>query len=369
MPTKKRTVIVSSVGIWLALIVSSGWPWTWIWRLGRGTLAAPALLSASLWACVLLWATHHLTFQVGGLFRTSMPPAEPPNDERPAVAILYATCDDFNGACCESCLDQDYENLRVLVLDDSRSPRYKRMVEEFCAANARRCERVTRPSDEGFKAGNLNYALQRIVQEDWALLVDADQTLPPNYLSTLVARLPQDKGVAFLQTANRGSTDRWSSPFQAAHALTIPLYFFRDLSLREGFGFLPLLGHSAMIRKSVWQEVGGFPLVVSEDYAFALRLAARGQRGVFLREPVALERTPYDFGAFILRLRKYAGGTAQLFRQEAVPFLLGRANLAEKWDALMQLSWYFLMPLVTLNGFLSGYVLHTMRQQGPMPLR
>jgi hypothetical protein len=170
-----------------------------------------------------------------------------------------------------------------------------------------------------------------------------------------------------VQTANIQTVDNESSDFQRALTPAIPLYFFRDLVLREQFGFVPMLGHSAMIRKSAWEahEKGfpevvskGFPEVVSEDYAFAMRAASAQRSGVFLAEPVGTERIPYDFGGFMLRIRKYAIGTAGLFRQEILGFLTGRAHPVEKWDALLQLMWYLLMPLVTLNGFLSAYVLY-----------
>jgi cellulose synthase/poly-beta-1,6-N-acetylglucosamine synthase-like glycosyltransferase len=363
-PVKKCTLMVSSVALWLTLLVLSGSPLTWLRRLQDETLGLPALLSASLWACVLLWAMHHLAFQVGGLLGTNSRSPGPANEDKPAVAILYTTCDDFNAACCKSCLEQDYENFSVLVLDDSKSQTYKSMVENFCTTYTPRCIRITRPSHVGFKAGNLNHAVESFVKEDWVLLIDADQTLPRDYLSTLVSELPNDEHIAFLQTASRGSADQGSSSFQRSLILSVPLYFFRDLTLREGFGFLPLLGHSALIRRSAWERTGRFPLVVSEDYAFAMRLATLRRRGAFVRTPVGSEGIPYDFGGFMVRLRKYAAGTAELFRREMIPFLLGPAHLAEKWDALMQLGWYILTPLVTLNGFLSAYVLHRMWNQG-----
>jgi cellulose synthase/poly-beta-1,6-N-acetylglucosamine synthase-like glycosyltransferase len=363
MLAKKHTVVIASASVWLVLIVLSGWPRIWIWRLDYSTLGFLALLCASLWSCVLLWALHHLAFQLGGLFPSNAPQNGPPREERPAVAILYATCDDFNAECCKSCLDQDYDNFRLLVLDDSKSPAYRKVVQDFCSDHSPRCEHVARPNEKGFKAGNLNYALGNVVQEEWVLLVDADQILPRDYLSTLALWLPYDESVAFVQTANQGRAQA-SSPFQRALGLAISLYFFRDLRIRERFGFLPLLGHSAMIRKAAWERVGKFPLVVSEDYAFAMRLATNRQSGIFVRDPIGVESAPYDFGAYVLRLRKYAGGTAELFRREMASFLRGRAHLAEKWDALMQLGWYLLMPLVTLNGFLSAYVLHGMWQQG-----
>lgn len=360
---KRCTIAAVSGGAWFALatLVCLSWP-------GRLDLSADSILlvlSASIWWAVLLWAMHHLAFQLSGLFHKQE------NDHRiaestPAVAVLYATRDDFSVVSCESCLAQNYTNFRVLVLDDSRSSKYQQIVEEFCTRHdASKCERVTRPSSQGFKAGNLNYSLEHMVWEDWVLLVDADQILPPEYLSSLISRLPyQSPDIAFVQTANTELIHSGSSHFQRALSPAIRFYFLRDLRVRAEFGFVPLLGHSAMIRTSAWRLIGKFPELVSEDYAFAMRSASANQRGIFLDNPVGIEATPYDFGGFMLRIRKYASGTAQLFRREVGPFLLGSARTVEKWDVLMQLGSYWLMPLVVLNGFLSAHILHALSMKG-----
>lgn len=69
----------------------------------------------------------------------------------------------------------------------------------------------------------------------------------------------------------------------------------------------------------------------------------------------------------MIRLKKFAGGTAELLRTEAGPFLTGRASLTEKWDFTMLLFWYVLMPAVTANGFLSAYVIHSIWTQADHP--
>jgi cellulose synthase/poly-beta-1,6-N-acetylglucosamine synthase-like glycosyltransferase len=371
--------MVAALVAWLALLGLAVWGWVdqseWAWQ-GNPDLgvAAPlAVISALIWWCVLLWAIHHLTFQLGSLMLNS-PPKASPDPTGPPIAILYTTCDDFNTRSCKSCVQQDYQNFRVLILDDSSIQDYKNMVDAFCAEwQPPKCELVRRDGRDGFKAGNLNHGLAHVVNEEWVLLVDADQVLPTSYLSTLASRIPvADISVAFIQTSNDVEVeDARTSRFQRALALTIPLYFFRDLSLRQRFGFVPLLGHGALVRRGALKETNefpeefpegcpeGFPEAVSEDYAFAMQTARKGQTGLFAETPAGTESLPHDFGGFMLRLRKYAGGTAELFRMKLIPFLRSHhVQVVEKWDGLMQLGWYPLMPLVTLNGFLSAFVVH-----------
>ena len=362
---KMAWVVLGSLMVWAVLVFAVIWPWIHRFDQFDVTLSVLAHLSAAIWWAVLLWAFHHLAFQIGALFKRGVP-AHAISSERPQIALLYATCDDFVAECCQSCLDQDYKALRVLICDDSQQEDYRETVRAFHAARGgARCELVTRTDRRGFKAGNLNHAIESRVQEDWILLVDADQLLPPDYLSQLVSRLPDDNRVAFVQAAHQTTVaGEKSSHFQAVLSPEVKLYYSRDLSLREQFGFVPLLGHGAMIRRSVWAEMGGFPEVVSEDFAFALRAATNRRTGKYVQDIFSYEGIPYDFGGFVVRLKKFAKGTAELLRGEMVSFVKGPASPVEKWDFFMMLFWYVLMPFVTVNGFLGAYVCHRLWREG-----
>lgn len=351
-PQLVLVVLVAWIGVALVAAVD------WIREFRFDTVGVLSLIAAFMWWLVLLWSLHHLAYQLRSLIEGQAPVAA--NARRPRVAILYTTCDDFNEDACLSCVRQDYRNFRVLVLDDSKTRSYQRRVREFCGrSHLVQCERVVRRRKAGFKAGNLNSALRRRDIEDWVLLVDADQRLPRHFLSSLVKAMPQDgPEVPFIQASNTALLSAERSPFEQLMALAVPFYYLRDLPARDGFGFVPLLGHAALVSRSAWKAVGGFPEIVSEDLGFALRCAAHGRSGRYVREPVAGELYPFDFNGFVLRLRKYAAGTAELCREELPGFLRGRAHPVEKWDALMQVSWYLLMPLIVLNGFLTAYVLH-----------
>ncbi|MCC6612722.1 MAG: glycosyltransferase [Anaerolineae bacterium] len=358
MSSKRPELVLVVFAVWWALVFLIIWPWIRLVDTQDLPLTLLSYLSGLIWWVILLWALHHLGFQLVGLFgrHVSTPPQE---HYQPMVAILYTTCDDFNAESCRSCLTQDYEHFRIVICDDSETPHYRAQVDAFCAVAGDRCTLIRRPHKTGFKAGNLNYALETAVNEAWVLLVDADQILPANYLRSMVAHIPPQNGeVAFLQSGHRIALDDDSSIFQQVLAPEIALYYLRDLAARQSYGFVPLLGHGALVRRSAWGTIGQFAEVVSEDFAFSLRALRQKQRGVYVREVIAFEAMPVDFGGFVIRLRKFAGGTAELFRRELLPFLTSSASLTEKWDLWLQLLWYLLMPLVVLNGFLGAYVTH-----------
>jgi hypothetical protein len=49
-------------------------------------------------------------------------------------------------------------------------------------------------------------------------------------------------------------------------------------------------------------------------------------------------------------------------RREIGPFFMGPASLVEKYDLTMRIIWYVLMPLITINGFISEYMAYQFTQ-------
>lgn len=362
--TKKPTIILIVLTIWLILIIGIIWPW--IHQINQLNLTLPILayVSAGIWWLVLLWTLYHLAFQITSLF-IAPPKKRPPNSHLPSVAILYPTCDDFNPNSCKTCLDQDYENYRVFVCDDSTQTEYKNKIREFYQSNSDNFQLVTRPENKGFKAGNLNHAIKNHVTEDFILIVDADQFLPIDYLSQLVSNLPIElEQTAFIQAAHETMIEHDSSRFQIELSPGTALYYFRDLALRQSYGLIPMLGHGVLVPRKTWERIGKFPEVVSEDFAFTLRAANLGQQGLYVEQVRSYETFPYDFGGYLLRLKKYAGATAELFQQELIPFLTKSASNTEKCDFFMQLLGYAIMPFVVVNGFLGAYVSYKLWHSG-----
>jgi cellulose synthase/poly-beta-1,6-N-acetylglucosamine synthase-like glycosyltransferase len=362
-------LIICPIVIWAILVFLVLWPWARQIDNRDPSLSVLAHLSAFIWWFVLLWGLHHLFFQIGALFKKKRIRSRT-NSETPLIAVLYATRDDFNYGCCLSCLEQDYKRFSLYICDDSEKSQFKKQIDDFGRDHSRKgakCEVIRRDIKKGFKAGNLNHAIKKIPDADWILLIDADQVLPRTYISDFVARLPQkaETNVAFVQAAHYANVKpKESSYFQLYLSPEVSLYYVRDLSLRNSCGFVPLLGHGAMISKSAWSLVGEFPEVVSEDFAFAVRVANEGLRGEYVEDVISKESFPYDFGGFTTRLKKFAGGTAELWRHQVMRFLFGKAHPVEKWDFLMMLLWYVLMPFVTINGFLAAYVCHRLWRAG-----
>lgn len=253
----------------------------------------------------------------------------------PAVAILYTTCNDFVEESALSCVNQAYPRFTVYVLDDSSDPTWRARVDAFAARHAGRVRVVRRPDRRGFKAGNINHAMARAAAgEPLFALADADEILPPDFLSRLAPRLLADPSCGFVQASHR-CNPRSKGAFAATLGAGIDVHWRWYQPLRNRYGFVMLLGHGALIRREAWEAVGGFPELVSEDLAFALRIREKGWRGRFAEDVVCYEDFPETMRAFRIRHMKWTRGTCEFLAKEMGRALFSRdIPLVEKLDVL-----------------------------------
>jgi len=116
-----------------------------------------------------------------------------------------------------------------------------------------------------------------------------------------------------------------------------------------------LLGHGALVRRQTWLDAGGFPELVSEDLAFALRAREAGWRGRFAEDVVCYEEFPEDVRAFRVRHMKWTRGTCEFLVRETGRLLRSRrVTWVEKLDILLPtlnlpLSFLFFLFVLDAN--------------------
>jgi len=281
------------------------------------------------------------------------------------VAVLYTTCNDFVEESAISCVNLNYPNYAVYILDDSSDPEIKKRVDAFAAAHSGRVTVVRRPSRSGAKAGNLNHALGEVVAEPLFAVVDADEILPANFLERLVPRLEADAGCGFVQ-ANHRARKRPHTQLAQDMGIGIDIHWKWYQPLRNKYGFVMFLGHGALIRRSAWAVVGGFPEIVSEDLAFAIALRERGYHGFFAEDVICEEEFPESVRIFRVRHVKWTRGTCEFLLKWGLRLCRGRKiTFAEKVDILMptlNLPMTFFFFLFMLNAqFVIPFVLGEFR--------
>ena len=273
----------------------------------------------------------------------------------PPVAILYTTCNDFVEASAESCVNQDYPAFKVYLLDDSNDPLYQARVDVFAERFPDRVEVVRRPDRKAFKAGNMNHGLANVaVSEPYFAIADADEILPADFLIRLVPHLEADPSCAFVQANHRANPGQ-TSPLAKALGVGIDLHWKWYQPLRNRFGFVMFLGHGAILRREIWEKIGGFPDIVSEDLGFAIRARELGYRGKFVEDVVCFEDFPEDVRSFRIRHMKWTRGTCEFLYKEAGPLLRSRnVPWMEKLDILfptmnLPLTLFYLLFMVNAN--------------------
>jgi len=249
-----------------------------------------------------------------------------------AVAVLYTTCNDFVAAGAESCVNMDYGDFTVYILDDSSDPAFKSTVDDFADKHSN-VTVVRRKNRAGFKAGNLNHALKNVVTEPYFVVADSDEILPVDFLSKLTPRIASNPDCGFIQANHQ--CIKQGTKLQRDMCRGIDIHWEWYQPLRNRFGFVMFLGHGAILRRSCWDEAGGFPELVSEDLAYAIAIRERGYYGTFASDVVCLEEFPSSVRAFRVRHVKWTRGTCE-FLHRFTPRLLRSRNISlpEKLDIL-----------------------------------
>lgn len=285
--------------------------------------------------------------------------------DTPAIAVLYTTCNDFSQRSAQSCVELEYADFRVYVLDDSDNPDTIAQVDAFAAAHADMVQVVRRGSRRAFKAGNLNHALSFVANEPFFAVVDADEILPTDFLSALLPTLLADPRCGFVQ-ANHRSDPEAQTVLGRDMGIGIDIHWKWYQPLRNDYGFVMFLGHGALLRRACWEEVGGFPEIVSEDLGYAISIRRRGYYGVFDKQVMCLEAFPATVRAFRIRHVKWTRGTCQFLHRWAPQLIRARSITAvEKLDILfptlnLPLTLFYFLFMVNAQ-FLFPFILGEIR--------
>jgi cellulose synthase/poly-beta-1,6-N-acetylglucosamine synthase-like glycosyltransferase len=175
----------------------------------------------------------------------------------------------------------------------------------------------------------LNLALKR-AQGKFCAFYDAADVIDPDQIEKAV-RLMEEHDYDVMQSAvfRKGRSI-------LSHFLMIDTVFwyrkYLPLLLKHAQGF-PLSGEGLFIRKSVLDEVGGFPEVLTEDAYLGLLLSERGRRFGIV-DSVVVEKAPRNAKAHFIQRSRWHRGYLTCLRR----LFLSNLSLRRKF--------FFLMPLI-----------------------
>ncbi len=321
-----------------------------------GAVAAVLLVGKT--AVELIASAYGIAFAASAIAFVAMrPPLRPTSAacSLPPIGILYLCCDDADWSALESLAQLSYGGpLAVVIHDDSRDPAHREDVERMaCQLRASRAwdvQVLRRQDKRGGKAGAVNYALAQTAHAyEYFVLCDNDSTiLAPDtleralpYMDVSSVGVVQFRSVPVHDPAYCAANTRLAESIAAFHAFLAPA---------ARFGWMPFIGHNALLRTAAVQQVGGLtPDFFSDDLDLTVRLNLAGFRIAYAPDITMGEKHPPSYTAFRKRSYKWAYGCVQTLRAHVWRVLTARElSLAEKLSFVQFAGFYCLQSVLLL---------------------
>lgn len=243
--------------------------------------------------------------------------------------------------------------LEVQVLDDSTDETRevaKELVRKY-AALGYDIHYLRRPDRHGFKAGALEYGLQRATGELVAIF-DADFAPQPDTLMETVDFFSDPK-VGMVQI-RWGHINRDYSLLTKVQSILLDGHFILESATRNRSGrFFNFNGTAGIWRRAAIEEAGGWEHdTLTEDLDLSYRAQMKGWKFVFLSELTAPAEIPVDMNSFKSQQYRWAKGSIQTGKKILPKILLSSLPLRVKVEAFFHLSANIAYPLMVLLGLL-----------------
>lgn len=297
----------------------------------------------------------------------------------PSVAVVYLCCGDADVHALESLATLRSDGpLALIIHDDSRDWREQAIVNGIALRLqiARQWDVMVlrRPDKSGGKPGAVNYVLERTGHlHEYFVLCDNDSTaIEPDAIPLALRRMAdpriaivQFKTVAVAASSYCGINRLLARSISAFDAFLTPAF---------QYGWMPFIGHNAMLRTKSVREVGGLtPGFFSDDLDLTVRLNLAGHRVVYAHEIRMGETHPPSYDAFRRRSYKWAFGCVQTLKAHLFRVLrTTRLSPAEKASFVQFAGFYALQSglliYLALAFVLTPWLMPSSRHVADLPL-
>jgi cellulose synthase (UDP-forming) len=349
-----RTQRAAHLGLGVVWVVANVQFWTWwLSRAQAGELWLAITVSAALAYQVSLLPTIFWWF-LGRMRRPVH--RRPPRDMR--VAMVTLCVPSFESP---EVIEGQLRALRAVryphdswILDEENSPVVRALARQygvryFTREGIERWNQPSPPHQRKTKAGNVNAWLAYLVENgiDYEVFVqlDIDHRPDPSYLDCVLGHF-DDSEVAWVQAPSVcGNLDSWTARGLAEQELVLqgPLQMGFYGGSRTPF----IIGSHTSYRTSAILEIGGFQPTRAEDHLDTVVLAARGYRGVYVPETIALGDGPESFATYLRQQFAWAHSMITVFFSWT-PRLLHRYTLQQALQFLFSQTWYVLWSITML---------------------
>lgn len=251
--------------------------------------------------------------------------------------------------CARCCLNFDYpkDRYEIIIGDDSNQPEVSAKIDEFVAQTDVRVSR--RPTNAGFKAGNLN-AMNALSSGDYILVLDSDFVPQPDFLRRLVRPVVADSDLAAVQArwhinnAHQNFTTLFGSGIiDTIHMIMLP---FLKYVLKGAF----LCGSGMLIKKVELEKLNGWSTdALTEDVDCALRIMEGGGHIHYLPDLVVDGETPYRVLDLYKQQMRWAYGVTRACFSHLVNISRAKIMRRRKLAMIIFSGGYLMSGLLLLN--------------------
>ena len=217
-------------------------------------------------------------------------------------AILMQTLESLSGL--------DYDQFEVLVIDNNTQDKSVwEPVKVFTAGIGKKFHFFHVDNLSGYKAGALNYALERIdKRSEYTAVIDADYSVEPEFLKAALSYFVNDKTALVQFPQQYRNRNKANEPIADEYRHFFKIY----MNMANHLDCVPSTGTVSIYRLDVLQRIGGFRKeALTEDADVGLRIYAAGFSGVYVDRTVGYGLMPYDFEAYRKQKWRWAFGNAQ----------------------------------------------------------
>ncbi len=246
-------------------------------------------------------------------------------DFNPSIAVLVPAYNEEKVIVrtIRSVLNSDYDNLRVIVIDDGSKDRTYEVARQAYAREiaSGRVEVLTKPN--GGKAAALNYALEHI-HEDFYVGIDADTVIAMDAISRLIPHFEDESIGAVAGNAKVGNRVNLWTRWQALEYITSQNFERRALDLFNVVTVVP--GAIGAWRTAGVKDAGGYPLnTVAEDADLTMNLLEHQYKVVYEDRALAFTEAPVDMQGLMRQRFRWSFGILQAVWKHRLAFIRNKA--------------------------------------------
>jgi len=281
----------------------------------------------------------------------------PDEEELPSVTVQLPLYNERTVAArlvrSVGALDYPDERLEIQVLDDSNDETTAIVQAEVerLRARGRNAVHVRRPDRAGYKAGALDYGMERS-QGELLCIFDADFTPEPDFLKRLVPAF-SDPRVGMVQ-ARWDHKNREESKLTRAQSTLLDGHFVIEHSVRSQSDlYFNFNGTAGVWRRETIRDAGGWEHdTLTEDLDLSYRAQLAGWRFQYAPLVSAPAEVPPDISAFKSQQHRWAKGSVQVARKLGWRIFRAPIPLRNKLEAAAHLTGNTGYPLVLILSFL-----------------